>query len=333
MFTFEAFVKKLSKKKHMSEKSRKKQIVRVTLIGTLANFLLLVFKFVAGIVGHSGAMIADAVHSLSDFVTDVIVLVFVRLSSKPKDAGHDYGHGKYETLATSIIGMVLLFVGVGIFWDGLHKIIAFFRGEALPAPGRIALVAAVVSIVVKELLYRITKTVGVRVGSQVVVANAWHHRSDAFSSVGTLVGVGGAILLGPHWRVLDPLAAVAVSFFIAKVSLQLLLPAINDLLEKSLPKETEDEILAIIDEVEGIYCPHNLLTRRIGNNYAIEVHVRVDGRTPVEEAHRMTRVIERKLRDRFGAGTHVAVHVEPLKEPAGNCRPVPDAPGFRDCGR
>lgn len=298
----------------MSEKSRKKQIYAITLLGSLANFLLLIFKFIAGVLGHSSAMIADAVHSLSDFVTDIIVLLFIRISAKPKDMNHDYGHGKYETLATSVIGMILLFVGIGIFWDGLHKIILVIKGQALEAPRMIALLAAVVSIIVKEILYRLTKGIGVRVNSQAVIANAWHHRSDVFSSLGTLLGIGGAILLGPEWRVLDPIAAVIVSIFIAKVALQLLLPAINDLLEKSLPKETEDEILAIVDEVEGIRYPHNLLTRRIGNNYAIELHVRVDGNATVNEAHNMTLEIERKLRSRFGQETHVAVHVEPLKE-------------------
>ena len=298
----------------MSEKSRKKQIYAVTLLGTLVNFLLLAFKFIAGILWHSSAMIADAVHSFSDFITDIIVLVFVRISAKPKDDSHDYGHGKYETLATSEIGIILLCVGIGIFWDGMNKIISVIKGHTLETPGMIALVAALVSIIVKEILYRITKIVGVRVNSQAVIANAWHHRSDAFSSLGTLIGIGGAILLGPKWSVLDPIAAVIVSIFIVKVAFQLLLPAINDLLEKSLPKETEDEILAIVDEVEGIKHPHNLLTRRIGNNYAIEMHVRVDGNATVDEAHAKTLEIEKKLRSHFGPGTHVAVHVEPLKE-------------------
>lgn len=298
----------------MSLKSRKKQIFAITLTGSFANFLLLIFKFAAGILGHSSAMIADAVHSLSDFITDIIVLLFIHISSKPKDESHDYGHGKYETLATSVIGTILLFVGVGIFWDGLNKIIVVIRGGHLQTPGMIALVAAVVSIVVKEVLYRLTKIVGMRMNSQAVVANAWHHRSDAFSSFGTLMGIGGAILLGPKWNVLDPIAAVVVSIFIVKVALQLLLPSINDLLEKSLPKETEDEILSIVDEVEGIHFPHNLLTRRIGNNYAIEMHVRVNGNLSVADAHQKTLEIERKLRERFGRSTHVAVHVEPLKE-------------------
>lgn len=298
----------------MSDKSRRKRIFAITLLGSLANFLLLVFKFAAGIIGHSSAMIADAVHSLSDFITDIIVLVFVHISAKPKDANHDYGHGKYETLATSVIGIILLCIGIGIFWDGTNKIIDVAKGRTLETPGMIALVAALVSIIVKEILYRVTKAIGQKVNSQAVVANAWHHRSDAFSSLGTLVGIGGAIILGPKWSVLDPIAAVIVSIFIVKVALQLLLPAINDLLERSLPKDIEDEILSIVDEVEGIKYPHNLLTRRIGNNYAIELHVRVDGDATVNAAHEMTLEIERKLRSRFGRGTHVAVHVEPLKE-------------------
>lgn len=297
----------------MSEKSRKKKIMSVTIIGSIANFLLLVFKFIAGFLGHSSAMIADAVHSLSDFVTDIIVLLFINISSKPKDESHDYGHGKYETLATSIIGIVLLFVGVGIFWEGLNKIMAFARGEELESPGMIALVAAVVSIIVKEVLYQITKSVGQKVNSQAVIANAWHHRSDAFSSIGTLIGIGGAILLGPKWRVLDPIAAVGVSIFIVKVALQLLMPAINDLLEKSLAKETEDEIISVIQRVDGIKDPHNLRTRRIGNDYAIEIHVRVNGETTVRQAHELTLEIENKLREKYGSNTHVVIHVEPVK--------------------
>lgn len=282
--------------------------------GSVGNFFLLAFKFVAGILGHSSAMIADAVHSLSDFVTDMIVLLFVHISSKPKDEGHDYGHGKFETLATSVIGIVLLAVGAGLFWEGLRKVIGFyFKGEPLESPATIALAAALVSIVIKEFLYRLTLKAGRRCRSQAVIANAWHHRSDAFSSIGTAAGIGGAILLGPAWRVLDPLAAVIVSVFIIKVSLQLVVPAINDLLEKSLPKEIEDEILAVMSENPQVKNPHNLRTRRIGNDFAIEAHIRVDGRISVEHAHRLTREIEVKLRDKFGPGTHIALHVEPVK--------------------
>lgn len=298
----------------MEVQIRKKEIMKVTLLGSVCNFILLVFKFVAGILGHSSAMIADAVHSLTDFVTDIIVLLFVNISSKPKDEGHDYGHGKYETLATSIIGIVLLCVGIGLFWEGMNKIIGFyFRGEALESPGMIALIAALISIVVKEALYQYTVIVGKRQNSQAVIANAWHHRSDAFSSIGTALGIGGAILLGDNWRVLDPLAAVVVSVFIVKVAFQLVIPAINDLLEISLPKEVEEEILSVILETPAVKNPHNLRTRRIGNDFAIEVHIRVDGNTTVTRAHELMCEIEKRLRDRFGSGTHIALHVEPIK--------------------
>lgn len=298
----------------MKEETRKEKIMKITVLGSLANFLLLVFKFVAGWLGNSSAMIADAVHSLSDFITDVIVLLFIHISSKPKDKGHDYGHGKFETLATSIIGIVLMCVGIGLFWESSNKIVGFyFKGEELESPRMIALIAALVSILVKELLYRVTLVVGKKENSQALIANAWHHRSDAFSSVGTALGIGGAILLGDQWRILDPLAAVIVSIFIVRVALKLVIPAINDLLEQSLPAEVENEIISIIEETPEVRNPHNLCTRRIGNDFAIEVHIRVDGNTTVMHAHEITRDIEQKLRDKFGSATHITLHVEPIK--------------------
>lgn len=293
--------------------ARQRGIYRVTLVGSVANLLLMIFKFVAGIVGHSAAMLADAVHSLSDFVTDIIVLVFVRISSKPEDEGHDYGHGKYETLATAIIGIILVLVGFGIFWNGVQSIWRFLQGESLSEPGMLALVAAVVSIVAKELLYQYTVLRGKSLNSQAVVANAWHHRSDALSSIGTAVGIGGAILLGPAWRVLDPIAAVVVSGFIMKVAVQLLIPCLDELLEKSLPAEVENKIVETILSFPGVSSPHHLRTRRIGSNYAIEVHVRMDGRISLEEAHHTATQIELKLKELFGKNTHVGIHVEPVK--------------------
>ena len=297
----------------MEKTSRERQIYKVTIIGSIANFVLLVFKFVAGVLGKSSAMIADAVHSLSDFITDIIVLVFVKVSAKPQDTGHDYGHGKYETLATAIIGLVLLMVGTGIFWSGLSKILAVSRGEEIGSPDLIALIAAVVSIVVKEILYRYSVIVGHEVQSQAVVANAWHHRSDAFSSIGTALGIAGAIFLGKDWHILDPIAAVVVSVFIVKVSIQLLIPCMNDLLEKSLPEDVEKEIITIIKEDPQVADPHNLKTRRIGNDCAIEVHIRVYPDMTVREAHVVATGIENRLRAKFGSRTHVAVHVEPTK--------------------
>ena len=295
-----------------SEKSsREKGIYKVTIVGSIVNFLLLVFKFFAGIAGHSAAMLA--VHSLSDFITDIVVIVFVRIAGKPEDKGHDYGHGKYETLATAIIGLLLLCVGFGIFWNGASSIYTFLRGGQLESPGVVALVAALVSIVSKEILYQYTVIQGKKLNSQAVIANAWHHRSDALSSIGTAIGIGGAILLGDHWRVLDPVAAVVVSFFIMKVSVRLLIPCVDELLEKSLPEDVEKEIEQTVLSFPGVSQPHHLRTRRIGNYYAIELHVRMDGKITLEEAHSTATAIENKLKEMFGKGTHVGIHVEPTK--------------------
>ena len=292
---------------------RERGIYKVTIIGSIVNFLLLVFKFVAGFMGHSAAMLADAVHSLSDFVTDLVVIVFVRISNKPQDKTHDYGHGKYETLATAIIGLLLLVVGFGILWNGASSIYAFIKGQQLEEPGIVALIAALVSIVAKEILYQYTVIEGKKLDSQAVIANAWHHRSDALSSIGTAIGIGGAILLGENWRVLDPIAAVIVSFFIIKVAIQLLIPCVDELLEKSLPDEVEKEIEQALLSFPGVSEPHHLRTRRIGSYYAIEVHVRMDGNITLEQAHATATAIEHKLKDIFGEGTLINIHVEPKK--------------------
>ena len=290
---------------------RNKEIYKVTLVGGAVNVVLLVFKFVAGILGHSAAMVADAVHSLSDFVTDVIVLVFVRISSKPKDKSHDYGHGKYETLAMTIIGLALLAAAIGIIYGGAVKIADWLGGQQLEAPGMLALWAALLSIVLKEAVYRYSMVKARQLNSQAVEANAWHHRSDALSSVGTAIGIGGAIFLGQRWTVLDPVASVIVGAFIVKVAVELLRRGIGDLLEQSLPDEIESEILQLAATVEGIAEPHDLRTRRIGNHYAIELHILVDGDIPLREAHDRASEVEELLKSHYGEDTHVVVHVEP----------------------
>ena len=292
---------------------RQKETYRVTIAGSIINILLLAFKFAAGILGHSAAMIADAIHSLTDFVTDAIVLVFVRLGSKPTDRDHDYGHGKYETLASAIIGVSLLVVGMMICYSGVTKTYHAMCGEPLQQPGFIALAAAVASVVLKEWAYRFTVRVGRRCHSEAVVANAWHHRSDALSSVGTTVGVGGAIILGEKWAVLDPLTAIVVSFFIMKAAWSVLSKAVGELTDGSLPKETEDEIEKIVSEDKDVSVVHNLCTRRIGNRIAIEMHVRMPGETSLYVAHHHATEIEKRLKQRFGADTHISIHLEPVK--------------------
>ena len=291
---------------------RQGEIYRVTLWGGAMNALLLVFKFVAGIMGHSAAMVADAVHSLSDFVTDVIVLVFVHISGKPKDKSHDYGHGKYETLAMTFIGLALLAVAIGIVYEGLVKITAWAGGKQLETPGMLALWAALLSIVIKEAIFRYTIVKARQLNSQAVEANAWHHRSDALSSIGTALGIGGAIFLGQRWAVLDPLASVIVGLFIVKVSVELLRSGFGDLMEQSLPDEVEQEILRLAASVPGVVEPHDLRTRRIGSHYAIELHILMDGNISLREAHEKASEIEELLRLNYGKETHVAVHVEPL---------------------
>lgn len=297
----------------MKTDEREREIYRVTLLGGLANVVLLVFKFVAGVLGGSAAMIADAAHSLSDFLTDIVVVVFVRLSSKPQDYSHDYGHGKYETLATAIIGAVLFATGAMICVGGVKSVVGFFKGEDIGTPGVIALVAALVSIIVKETAYRFTVRAGREAGSQVLIANAWHHRSDALSSLGTLAGIGCAYFLGDKWRIADPIAALVVAVFIFKIAFDLIRTGLDELLERSLPEDVEEEILRVVAANPEVREPHNLRTRRIGASIAVEVHVRVDGAMSVCRSHELTEDIERRLRARFGEGTMIAIHVEPLK--------------------
>jgi cation diffusion facilitator family transporter len=293
--------------------NREKQIFRVTLLGSFVNLLLVVFKFIAGIVGHSAAMIADAVHSLSDFITDIIVIIFVAISGKPEDSDHSYGHGKYETLATAVIGIILFFVGVGLLISGIKAIVGALQGEPLQAPSLLALIAAVISIVVKEALYHYTVKRGKALGSSSVVANAWHHRSDALSSIGTAIGIGGAVFLGEQWRILDPIAAVVVSIFIIKVAVELIKPCIDELVERSLPEEVEQRIHALILQSPQVSSPHHLRTRRIGSYIAIEVHIRMDGQISLSEAHQVASDIERRLKAEFGEKTHIGIHMEPTK--------------------
>lgn len=296
------------------EDCRTKKIYRVTTLGIFVNILLFAFKLVAGIFGRSGAMIADAMHSASDFATDIVVLAFVRISAKPRDDDHKWGHGKYETLASLIIGIALFAVGAKILVESGEKIAHIIGGGTLPRPSFIVVLVAALSIAAKELLYHYTVRVGEQTNSPTVVANAWHHRSDALSSIGVLLGVSAAYIFGESWCIADPIAAIVVAALICKVAFELCSKALAELLEKSLPAEIEQEILSIIlATTQKVQKPHNLRTRRIGADIAIEVHLRVDGAMTVYESHEITREIERALRHRFGEQTAIAIHIEPLK--------------------
>ncbi|MBR4498567.1 MAG: cation transporter [Bacteroidales bacterium] len=293
--------------------SRETEIYKVTLVGSIGNVVLLTFKFIAGILGNSAAMIADAVHSLSDFITDIVVILFVNISAKPQDESHSYGHGKFETFATFLIGLMLIAAATGIIVSGALKCSAWLNGEQLESPGLIALWAAIISIVIKEILYHYTAYHGKRIDSQAVVANAWHHRSDAFTSIGAAVGIGGAILLGDRWTILDPLASIIVGALLIKVSVDLVKSSVLELTECTLPQETEKEIIDIILSYPDVCEPHNLKTRKIGNRIAIEIHIRMDSEVTLKTAHDRATTIEHKLKERFGEHTHVTIHMEPTK--------------------
>ena len=292
---------------------REKEIYKVTLAGSLINLILVILKFIAGVVGSSAAMIADAVHSLSDLLTDFIVLFFVHFSAKPQDKDHDYGHGKYETMATSIIGIALLFVGIMILVNGVKSIYEAIVFHHATSPDYIAFIAALVSIAMKEWTFKFTFHAGKELNSQALIANAWHHRSDALSSIGTAIGIGGATLLGHQWAILDSVAAVVVSYFIMHTAYGLVKNSSNELLEKSLSDEIENEIKKIAEGEPFVSRVHNLCTRRIGNIIAIEMHLRMPGNMSLYEAHQHATNIEQKLRIQFGQATHINIHVEPLE--------------------
>jgi cation diffusion facilitator family transporter len=297
-----------------TENTRYSQAAYVTKVSMLLNFLLTCFKFTVGVIGNSSAMVADAVHSLSDLITDIAVIVGLRVAKKPRDSTHNYGHGKIETLAAAFTGLVLIAAAFGIFWGGFQKVIDFFHGGMLPMPSKLTLVVAVLSIVLKEWLYRYTIVHGRRLKSDALIANAWEHRSDAFASIGTTIGIGGAILLGGKWVVLDPIAAVILSFFIFKVAFDISYKNLNELLEASLDSETHRSIEEILISTEGVLGFHELKTRKIGNVMAADVHIEVNRNLSVVDAHEISIQVEERLKEICGKNSYLSIHVEPCSD-------------------
>lgn len=291
--------------------NREKEIRRITLWGAVTNIALTLGKIIAGILGRSAAMVADGIHSLSDLLSDIIVLVFTHISSKGKDKDHSFGHGKFETLATLIVSIILIVVGVRLMEGGVGSIIDAANGNPVPKPGWIALIAAVASIAVKEILYQATAKVGRSVNSPVVIANAWHHRSDALSSIGSLAGIGGAIILGEKWTILDPLASCCISIAIIILAVKMAIPSLSELLEASLPEDIEKEIIETASAVKGVNDIHDLKTRRNGISFIIDAHIVVNPDISVVEAHDIATEVEEALRSKYGKETQLSIHVEP----------------------
>lgn len=296
-------------------RTREKQITRVTLIGSIVNLILTAIKITAGVVGKSGAMIADGIHSLSDLASDIVVLIFVPIAGKAKDKDHQYGHGKFETLATLVVSLILMVVAIRLVASSAKSIISALSGNILPKPGYIALAAAIISIVSKEILYQYTALVARRTDSSVCKANAWHHRSDALSSIGSLLGIGGAVILGNKWTILDPVAAVIIGLMILFVAIKMAKAPIEELMEKSLDEKTEKEITDIILATEGVQNMHNLKTRRNGQSKIIDCHIRVKRTISIVEAHDIATNVEKNLKQKFGNETQTSIHIEPEKEP------------------
>lgn len=298
----------------MNGTDRLKDIRSITIWGAVVNIALTVAKIVAGVVGRSAAMIADGIHSLSDLLSDIVVLVFTHISSKGKDRDHSFGHGKFETLATLIVSIILVVVGAKLMSGGIKSIISVVNGEVIPKPGYIALAAAVISIVAKEILYQATVKVGKEVNSPVVVANAWHHRSDALSSIGALIGIGGAIILGDKWTVLDPIASCCISIAIIVIAVKMALPSLSELLETSLPEDIEAEIVRTASEISGVRDIHELKTRRNGISFIIDAHITVDPSISIVEAHDIATNVEEALQLKYGNETQISIHMEPDSE-------------------
>ena len=294
--------------------NREKRIMKVTLAGLVVNVILSAGKIAAGVFGRSAAMVADGVHSLSDLLSDIVVLVFVRVSSRGRDKDHEFGHGKFETLATLIVSLILIVVAAQMMVSGLKSIMEVLHGGTIPRPGYVALAAAAVSILAKEVLYRYTIHVGKAVDSPAVVANAWHHRSDAFSSIGSLVGIAGAIFLGDRWVILGPLVCCCISIAILVVAVKMAGPSLKELMDASLPEDVEKEIVALAMSVDGVRNVHELKTRRNGISIIIEAHMVVDPNITVEKAHDIVTAVEDVLRRRYGDGTQISIHIEPSEQ-------------------
>ena len=290
---------------------RGKEIRRITVVGAIVNIILTIFKIIAGALGRSAAMVADGIHSLSDLLSDIVVLVFTHISSKGKDKNHSFGHGKFETMATLIVSVILVAVGAKLMADGVASIIGVMNGNSIPLPGSIALWAAIGSIIIKEILYHATIRTARRTNSPVVLANAWHHRSDALSSIGALTGIAGAMILGEKWTILDPIASCCISIAIIVVAVKMSLPSLAELLETSLPEEIEKNIISIANSVQGVENIHELKTRRNGISYIIDAHIVVDPHISVTEAHNIATDVENALKEKYGNETQINIHIEP----------------------
>jgi cation diffusion facilitator family transporter len=290
-------------------------IKRVTMISIISNVLLTASKFVIGILGHSSAMVADAAHSLSDCLTNVAIMISLKISNKPKDDSHHYGHGKVETLAAAFTGLVLIITAILIFYEGVNKVLSYYHGEILETPSNLTFIMAIFSVVLKEWMYKYTYAKNKDIQSNALSVVALDHRSDAFFSIGTVLGVGGAIFLGSKWVVLDPLTAVIFSLLIVKMGGSITYKSLNELMEASLDSKTHKCIEDTIASTEGVLGYHELKTRKIGNDVALDVHIEVDNKLTIVQAHDIATTVEFRLQEMCGYNGQFSIHAEPNPDP------------------
>lgn len=292
----------------ISEKAKK-----ATVLSFLINCILSITKLTVGILGKSGALLADGIHSFSDLVTDVIVFISIKITQKPADNSHNYGHGKVEIVATVMISIALSIAGFSIGKDGVMELIDFAKGVPQESPAGMVLIVAAASFIIKEILFRYTISVGKSMGSEVLIANAMHQRSDAWSSLGVLLGAGGAFVLGSGFAYLDSIAQIIVSLFIFRAAYKILVPNIGQLVDAALDKKEIEEIEKILDNNLDIMGYHNMRTRKIGVMYAIDIHVLVEPELNISKAHDISTDIEYKIKERMDKKCLISIHIEPYK--------------------
>lgn len=280
--------------------------LKVSFITIIVNVILSAFKIIAGIVGRSNAMLADGVHTLSDVLTTIVVIFGLKVSSKEADKEHPYGHEKYEPIFAKLLSIMLFLTGLYIGYGSIKVLIS---GD-IKTPGLIALIAAIASIAVKECMYWYTVKAAKKIKSLSLEADAWHHRSDAFSSVGTFVGILGARM---GIKILDPIAGIIVSFFVIKVGVDLYIRATKELVDESAGDETEAKIVDIAHSVEGVDNVKSLKTRTFGNKLYVDLEITVDGHLNVEEGHNIAENVHDKIEKEIEEIKHCMVHVEPTK--------------------
>lgn len=291
-------------------KNKEKIAYRVSFITILLNTLLAIVKFIAGIFSNSGAMISDAVHTLSDVLSTFIVIVGIKISRKKSDVTHRYGHERMESVASLLLATLLFITGFVICIDGINKIVDF-NFTSVEVPGILALVVAIISIVSKELMFWYTKSAAKIIDSQALMADAWHHRSDALSSIGALIGIVGSKLGFP---ILDPIASIVIALFIGKASFDIFKDATDKLVDKSCDEEKVEEIKKLIVRQDGVLSIDDIKTRIFGNRVYVDIEIGCDGEKSLFETHFIASQVADKVEKEFKEVKHCMIHVNPFKE-------------------